>query len=166
MGALLGLFLDIGFLSGRPQDLPASRSLPIVTGILAFLTNYAVDTGFTQNGQRLDFALAQTSLLGLWIGLVLSARRLWVRYGQTVSAVYGSNVLINLITWPLSFGRGFGALGSEILAIALAVWFVAIITKILWHAVELPLFLSALMSLTGIVVSGWVLITLFPLPSS
>jgi len=149
MGALLGLFLDIGFLSGRPQDLPASRSLPIVTGVLAFLTNYAVDTGFTQTGQRLDFALAQTSLLGLWIGLVLSARRLWVRYGQTVSAVYGSNVLINLITWPLSFGRGFGPLGSKILAIVLAVWFVAIITKILWHAIELPLALTALMSLTG-----------------
>lgn len=166
MGALLRLFLDIGFLSGRPQDLPASRSLPIAVGVLAFLTNYAVDTGFTQNGQRLDFALAQTSLLGLWIGLVLSARRLWGRYGQTMSAVYGSNVLINLITWPLSFGRGFGALGSEILAIVLAVWFVAIITKILWHAVELPLVLSALMSLTGVVVSGWILITLFPLPPS
>lgn len=166
MGALLGLFLDIGFLSGRPQDLPASRSLPIVTGVLALLTNYAVDTGFTQNAQRLDFALVQTSLLGLWIGLVLSARRLWNRYGQTLAAVYGSNVLINLITWPLSFGRGFGAMGSEILAIVLALWFVAIITKILWHAVELPLVLSALTSVTGVVVSGWILMTLFPLPPS
>jgi len=166
MRALLGLFLDIGFLSGRPQDLPASRTLPILTGILALLTNYAVDTGFAQNGQRFDFALAQTSLLGVWIAILLAVRHLWVRYGQTIAAVYGSNVLINLITWPLSFGRGFGAVGSQVLAIILAVWFVAIITKILRHALELPLFLSALMSLTGIIVSGWILITLFPLPQS
>lgn len=166
MRALLGLFLDIGFLAGRPQDLPASRTLPLVTAFLAFLTNYAVDTGFAQNGQRLGFALAQTSLLGAWVGLLLAFRRLWLRYGQTMTAVYGSNVLINLITWPLSFGRGFGALGSEILAIVLAVWFAAIITKILWHALELPLVLSALVTVTGIFVSGWILITIFPLPQS
>ena len=166
MRALLGLFLDIGFLSGRPQDLPASRTLLVFVGVLAFLTNYAVDTGFAHNAQRWDFALAQTSLLGAWIAVVLAGRRLWVRYRQTMAAVYGSNVLINLITWPLSFGRGFGAVGSEVLAIVLAVWFVAIITKILWHALEVPFFLSALMSLTGIFVTGWILITLFPLPQS
>ena len=166
MRALLRLFLNIGFLSGRPQDLPASRSLPLLAGVLAFLTNYAVDTGFAQNGLRFDFALTQTSLLGIWIAILLGVRRMWVRYGQTIAAVYGSNVLINLVTWPLSLGRGFGAVGSEVLAIVLAVWFVAIITKILWHALELPLPLSALMSVTGIFVSGWILITLFPLPQS
>lgn len=166
MRALLGLFLDIGFLSGRPQDLPASRGLLLTTGVLAFLTNYVVDTGFARNGHRLDFALAQTSLLGAWIAIVLALRHLWMRYDQTMTAVYGSNVLINLITWPLSFGRGFGAAGSEIVAIVLALWFVAIIAKVLKCALDLPLFLSALMSLTGVVVSGWILITLFPLPQS
>ena len=125
-----------------------------------------LDTGFSHDIQRLGFAVAQTSLLGLWIAAFIAIRRLWVRYAQTMTAVYGSNVLINLVTWPLSFGHGFGALGSEILAIVLAVWFTAIVTKILWHALELPLPLSALMTLTGIFVSGWILITLFPLPKS
>ena len=166
MRALLKLFLDIGFLVGRPQDLPASRALLVLTALLALATNYAVDTGFSHNIQRLGFAVAQTSLLGLWIAAFIAIRRLWVRYTQTMTAVYGSNVLINLVTWPLSFGHGFGALGSEILAIVLAVWFTAIVTKILWHALELPLPLSALMTLTGIFVSGWILITLFPLPKS
>jgi len=166
MRALLGLFLDIAFLSGRPQDLPASRALPFVAATLAFVTNYAVDTGFAHNGQRLDFALAQTSFLGLWVGALLAVRRFWIRMGQTMTAVYGSNVLINLVTWPLSLGHGFGALGSEVLAIVLAVWFAAILTKILWHALELPLVLSALMTFTCIFVSGWILITIFPLPQS
>lgn len=166
MRALLRLFVDIVFLSGRPQDLPASRALLILTALLALGTNYAVDTGFAHSGHRLDFALAQTGLLGAWIGAVLSMRRLWRRYSQTLTAVYGSNVLINLITWPLSFGRGFGPSGSHLLAIVLAVWFLAILTKVLGHALELPLLLSALVSLTGLLVSGWVLITLFPLPAS
>lgn len=166
MRALLKLFLDIGFLSGRPQDLPASRALLALAAVSALLTNYLVDTGFSHNIQRLGFATTQTSLLGLWVGFFIAIRRFWVRYGQTMTAIYGSNVLINLITWPLSFGHGFGATGSEILAIALAIWFAAIVTKILWHALELPLVLSALMTLTGIFVSGWILITLFPLPKS
>ncbi len=166
MRALLKLFLGIGLLWGRPQDLPASRSLPIVTAGLAFATNYAVDTGFAHNAARIGFAATQTALLGLWVALVLAIRRHRHRYGQTIAAVYGSNVLINLVTWPLSFGRGFGAEGSEILAIALAVWFVAVITKILWHALELPLYLSALISVTGIIASGWVLISAFPLPKT
>ncbi len=166
MRALLKLFLDIGFLSGRPQDLPASRALLVLVAVLALLTNYLVDTGFSHNMQRLSFATAQTSLLGLWVGLFIAIRRFWIRYGQTMTAIYGSNVLINLITWPLSLGHGFGAVASEVLAIALALWFAAIVTKILWHALELPLVLSALMTLTGIFLSGWVLITLFPLPKS
>ncbi len=166
MRALLKLFLDIGFLSGRPQDLPASRSLLVLVTVLALVTNYLVDTGFSHNVQRLSFATAQTSLLGLWVGLCIAIRRFWVRYGQTMTAIYGSNVLINLITWPLSFGHGLGAAASEVAAIALAIWFAAIVTKILWYALELPLALSALMTMTGIFVSGWVLITLFPLPKS
>ncbi|WP_297360902.1 hypothetical protein [Acidiferrobacter sp.] len=166
MRAQLKLFLDIGFLAGRPQDLPASRTLLVLTAVLALATNYVVDTGFSHNLQRLGFAAAQTFLLGLWVAIFLALRRLWVRYGQTMTAIYGSNVLINLVTWPLSLGHGFGALGSEVLAIALAVWFTAVVTKILWHALELPLPLSALVTLTGIFVSGWILITLFPLPKS
>ncbi len=166
MTGLLRLFLDIGLLSGRPQDLPASRALLVLTGALALSTNYAVDTGFSHASQRLGFAVMQTSLLGLWIAAFLAIRRYWTRYSQTLSAVYGSNILINLVTWPLSFGPGFGALGSEVLAVALALWFAAIVTKILWHALELPLVLSALMTLTGIFISGWILITIFPLPKS
>ncbi len=166
MRALLRLFLDIALLSGRPQDLPASRALPVVTGVLALATNYAVDTGFAHNLQRLGFAAAQTLILGAWVGLFLAIRRFWVRYGQTMTAVYGSNVVVNLVTWPLALAHGIGPLGSEILAIALAVWFVAIVTKILWHALELSLPLSALLTVTGTFASGWILISLFPLPKA
>ncbi|MDA8360782.1 MAG: hypothetical protein M0Z44_02110 [Gammaproteobacteria bacterium] len=166
MTALLGIFLRIGFLVGKPQELPASTTLPILTGILAFLTNYAVDTGFSRPLHRLDFALAQTALLALWIGAAISLRRVWLRYGQTLSAVYGGNILINLVTWPLSFEPGIGAFGAKVLGIGLALWLLAIVTRILAQALDVPIFLSALISLTGLQVSGWILISLFPLPKS
>ncbi|MDA8390065.1 MAG: hypothetical protein M0Z76_04930 [Gammaproteobacteria bacterium] len=166
MTALLGIFVRIGLLVGKPQDLPASTTLPILTAILAFLTNYAVDTGFAREIHRLDFALAQTGLLAVWIGAAISLRRVWVRYSQTLSAVYGGNILINLVTWPLSFESGIGAFGAKVLGIVLALWLLAIVTKILAHALEVPILLSALISLTGLQLSGWILISLFPLPKS
>ncbi len=166
MTALLGIFLRIGFLIGKPQELPASTTLPVLTGVLAFLTNFAVDTGFAREIHRFDFALAQTGLLAIWIGAAISLRRVWVRYNQTLSAVYGGNILINLVTWPLSFDPGLGALGAKVLGIVLALWLLAIVTKILTHALEVPILLSALISLTGLQVSGWILITLFPLPKT
>ena len=166
MTALLRIFLRIGLLVGKPQDLPASTTLPVLAGLIAFATNYAVDTGFDRPAHRFGFALAQTGLLAVWIGATISLRRVWVRYGQTLSAVYGGNILINLVTWPLSLGSFLGAFGAKVLGIILALWLLAIVTKILAHALEVPILLSALISLTGLLLSGWILITLFPLPKS
>lgn len=154
MAALLRPFRDSGFLTDHPQDRLVPRAL------LAVGTNCVVDTGAALQGPRPDFALARIGRLGGWIRTVLAAR-----HDRTLTAVYGSSVLVGLITGRWSYGPGFGPAGAQMATIARAVWFPAILTTIFAHALEWPLLWSALAGLTGSLPRGWLPTTLLLLPA-
>ncbi len=167
MQALFKTFLAIAVLTGRPQDLPASRTLLGWAALVSVWSNYMVDSAHDQPGARLLFALVQTVLLGGWVWVALLARNHPERWTQTMTALYGAAALLNLLAWPL-----LGLLQTEgvaagsvplFFALAMTLWFLAIMTQVLHHALMLPLLGSGALSFGILVANGWILMNLFPL---
>lgn len=167
MQALFKTFLAIAVLTGRPQDLPASRTLLAWTAVISIWSNYIVDSAHGQPGTRLLFALMQTLLLGGWVWVALTARNHPERWMQTMTAIYGCAALLNLLAWPLlgmlqAEGMAAGSV-PLFFALAMTLWFLAIMTQVLHHALMLPLLGSGALSFAILVANGWILMTLFPL---
>ncbi len=165
MLAVLKVFLEISLLSGKPQDLPAQNSLLWLTAATAVGSNYLTDSVHTDIVSRLLFALAETALLGLAVWVALAIRHYPARWPQTMMALYASSTFINIITWPLTFWLTNAPEPAWPLLIGLAItaWFVAIMARVLHHALMLPMALSTLVSLACLVSSGLILIKLFGL---
>lgn len=160
--------LAVVFLSGRPQDLPASRSVLATLAVLSVVTGYLVDRAHDDEAMRLLFALTQTVLLGAWVWLALYVRGYPARWIQTMSALYGSALFLNLVTWPLFVWLEASQSGTPLplfFALVMTLWFLAIMTQVLRHALVLPAVLSALVSFGLLVINGWILVSLFPLSS-
>lgn len=166
MHPLLKTFLAIATLRGRPQDLPASSTLLVGAALLAVFSNYVVDSAHDQAGVRLLFALVQTVLLGGWVWLALLARNHPERWLQTMTALYGCAALLNLLAWPLMgllAGDGEVVTVPVLFALGMTLWFVAIMTQVLHHALMVPLLGSGALSFGMLVANGWILLNLFPL---
>jgi hypothetical protein len=165
--ALFKTFLAIAVLTGRPQDLPTSHTLLAWAAVVSVWSNYIVDSAHDQPGARLLFALAQTLLLGGWVWAALVARNHPERWTQTMTAIYGSAALLNLLAWPLlGLLQAEGVAAGSVplfFALVMTLWFLAIMSQILHHALMLPLLGSAALSFGILVANGWILMTLFPL---
>jgi hypothetical protein len=165
---IVNTLFAIVFLSGRPQDLPTSRTLLGVLAALSVAVGYAID-GLHANDQtvRLLFATAQTVLLGVWIWLALFVRGYPERWLQTMSALYAANVILNLLAWPISaFLQRATAVPQALPLVFLILtgfWFLAIMTQVLREALVMPTPVSALVSFGLLILNGWVLLGLFPL---
>lgn len=166
--SLLWTLLSIVFMSGRPQDLPASRRITGSLAVLSVLTGYLVDRAHDDDITRLLFAFTQTLLLGAWVWIALYVRGYPSRWRQTMSALYGGALFLNLITWPLFAWLEASETGTPLplfFALVLTLWFLAIMTQVLHHALVLPGVLSGLVSFALLVINGWILVSLFPLTS-
>ncbi len=165
MLAVLKIFLDISLLSGKPQDLPASNTLLWLTALSAAGTNYIADGVHPDLFVRLLFALAETVLLGLVVWVALVIRHYPERWPQTMMALYASSVFVNITTWPVILWLT-NAPASDwpiIVGLAITVWFIAIMARVLHYALTLPVALSTLVSLACLMTTGLILIKLFGL---
>ena len=80
--------------------MPASQALLITTGALLILTAVLSDQLHGDLFGKLTFALAQVALLSTVVWIVLSIRKVPERIVQTLTALYGSGTLIQLLIWP------------------------------------------------------------------
>lgn len=161
--------IDIFLLRGKPQDLPADRSLVWQAALLSVASNFAIDDLHPNAGMRLLFAVTQVVLLGAVVWGALRLRGFPQRWIQTMAPLYAGGAIINLIAWPLfslvilpnAPASGEWAL---LLGVGMTVWFLAIMTNVMHHALELPIGRSALVSIACMMVSGLLLLMLFPIP--
>ncbi len=100
MNSLLLLFFDLIRLRRGPQDLPASQNLLIISGLLLIVTAILGDQMNDDFGGRLIFALAQVAILTVTVWGVLALNQKQERAVQTLTAIYGTSVLIQLVVWP------------------------------------------------------------------
>ena len=160
--------IDICLLRGKPQDLPTDRSLVWQTALLSIASNFAIDNLHPNAGMRFLFASTQAALLGAVVWGALRLRGFPQRWMQTIAPLYASGALINLLAWPLfslvivpnAPASGNWAL---MLGVGMTVWFLAIMTNVMHHALELPVGRSALVSIACLMFSGLLLLLLFPM---
>lgn len=164
MRAALKTLLNISLLSGRPQDLPASHALLVLAMIAALTANYLVDAVHPTTLTRVQFALAETVLLGFTVWVVLVTRRRPHRWPQTMIALYGSSVVVNIAAWPIvNWLLQLQAAGVVLLlGLVLTAWFIAIMARVLHFALDLSLGVGVLIAVLALLVNGAVLLSLFP----
>ncbi len=160
--------IDIFLLRGKPQDLPADRSLVWKAALLAVASNFAIDDLHPNGVMRVIFAAAQSVLLGAVVWGALRLRGFPQRWMQTITPLYAGGALINFLAWPLftlvimpnAPASGTWAL---FLGVVMTAWFLAIMTNVMHHALELPIGRSALISIACMMVAGLLLLLLFPI---
>ncbi|HXK56931.1 MAG: hypothetical protein KDI74_05210 [Gammaproteobacteria bacterium] len=168
MGRLLNVFVDICLLRAGPQDLPGSHFLVLLTASLSLLTGTLVIVGTFGS---LDTALAAQLLdilllLGL-LRLVLQLTGKSARFPQTASALFGSGVLINLVTMPLqllgsadspaSSGGGL----SGLFYLALVIWALVIVGHIIRHTLEIRIAAGIAIALGYFLIVNYIVQSLF-----
>ncbi len=164
MVALLKIFIDMCLLRAAPQDLPCSHFLLILSVAVYFLVGLGISLADQDMGLALLSAGVDTGLmiglayLGLWI------RDFGARFMQTVTALCGTGVLFELLSWPLVVTLqqlGENASGAlPVLLVALFIWIIAVIGNILRHALELSLWAGIGISLLYVYTSMRVMVAL------
>ena len=158
---VLNTLLAIALFRAKPQDLPSSNQLLVVTTFLAILTYALTDTLHDQIGLIMATAIAQVVLFGAAIYFALRIKNVAERWPQTITALYGCGAILQLLGWPLSIWLGYIVDPAQrsmpfLLIVALGFWFLAIMTWVLHHALDTPKPISFLISMTcqGVVVIG------------
>jgi hypothetical protein len=160
-------YLDICLLRRRPQDLPCSTALMILTlsaYALVSLTMAAIDLA---TEQALLVALADTALLCLGAALVLYLVRKPARTIQTVTALAGTGTVLGLIALPIvrwltaSHASQGDASVPALLWLGLFFWSLAVTGHVLRHALDIRfaagLLMAAIFMLANVQIVQWLL---------
>ena len=168
MRYLLSSLVQIALLRKDPSILPASAILVVLTGI-AFTVASALQSWILHGNDRLlgrtAYDLALTVAL-FW--LLLTLTRHGNRFRQTLSAVFGTTVLVTpfavvllAIQAPQAtvYAIKFLAWTGSVIVI---VWYILIISHILRTAIQIGFVTSIAVALTWLIVGDQLLKWLFP----
>lgn len=146
MKPLLNLFIGICLLRAKPQDVPASSSLMLLTLLAVIVTGLPGTMSLTGGlVSALMMGLLDVALtLGL-LQIFLTMLKLSSRLVQSATALFGTGVVINLLSLPVLWLAGVNgedsanqALGG-VLYLVLLVWSLLIMGHILRHSFNLHL---------------------------
>ncbi len=145
---LWSAFFLICRLQLRPQDLPASSILLILSLCLYTLVSMTLSLFHLSIKPAILSALLDTSLLILLTNSLLYIVHYSVRINQTLTALAGTNSVLGILSIPLLFWLeqlqlqpGDIAL-PELLLLGLIMWNIAVYAHILRHALEVPFFVG------------------------
>ncbi len=139
--SILKILVDICLFQAKPQDLPASQSLVLATGAGTVITNLLVHRAQGEILQVLVNSVAQVVVFGLCVWMVLRLKLRVERFPQTISAIYGSSALLQLVAWPMAASLprtdNVPELSLPILLIlGVGIWVLAISVHVLREALE------------------------------
>ena len=168
MNSIFLLFIDLIRLRRGPQDLPSSQNLLIITGFLLIVTAILGDHMNDDFAGRLIFALTQVAILTITVWIILALNRKSERAVQTLTAFYGTSVIIQLVVWP--FRSWLLSMSEEaqqqatlplLAVIALAVWSFVVMVHIYRNALDASRGKAILISIITQVIIGMSMLTLF-----
>lgn len=141
---LLNLFVDICLLRAAPQALPASTFLLLTVAVLSLITGVVViGNHFANPLLALLAQLLDLAVMALLVGGVLRLQGRLPRFYQSMTALFGSSVLLNLAVMPVQLLIGddpakspMGDVGV-LLFLILVVWGLVVIGHILRHTFEM-----------------------------
>lgn len=137
----------------RPQDIPASRELLLLSVMIYFLLDLLLAKLDANIKNALPAALVDTVFLLVFVlGLLLLCRKV-NRWAQTVTALAGTGIVFGLLLMPAVIslsGSDTMTPVQQILSILLypvLIWFVVVVAHIFRHAMSSSFALGAFVSL-------------------
>jgi hypothetical protein len=169
LNKLFNIYVDLCLLRAAPQDLPSSMFLVALTAVIGVITGTVVivgsigDLGVAFLAQLLDVVL----LYVLVYALLAYTHRL-ARLPQTMAALFGAGVLVNLVTMPVQLLMGddpatapMGTLGV-LLYLVVMIWALVIIGHILRHTLETRFGNGMLLAIGYFMLVNWLVQILLP----
>jgi hypothetical protein len=143
---LLKLFIDICRLQAKPQDVPASNALLLLTIALALVSGMAsISSSVHGVIEIVAISLMDVALTLTLLYLFLNLTNLSSRLMQAATAMFGTGTVINLVSLPVMWmmnsspeNPGFQLLGA-LFYFGLLIWSLVIMGHILRHSFNLPL---------------------------
>ncbi|MFP4183703.1 MAG: hypothetical protein ACLFRW_03900 [Halorhodospira sp.] len=150
MGALLQTLLGICALREGPQDLPYSpRHLLGVIAASSALSVIAVNN-LPETGPALPQVAVATLFSLAFLYALLILRGLQPRFVQSATALFGTDLIINLpvtaLSFPIATHGPESAQGAVLAMLLLWFWQIAILGHILRHTLEMRLALGMLLA--------------------
>ena len=153
----LRLFFDLCFFRQSAENIPRSDTLLLLTATAAIVSGAL--NAMPEEGVMRAVLLATAEVVlfagGIWISLIIRGHR--ERWTQTMTGIYGTTTLLQILTLPL-FGwhmqlaspDTFGlTLTLPLMAIAgIAIWSLAVMTSILRQAMQVPI-VAAILIIIG-----------------
>ncbi len=144
-----------------PQDLPAGRSALAVT-ILAYAALTAFNLGRGEgNASPIPVLILAVVLPLVTVWIVLKVRKHTERWEQTLTALFGTNALLTLLTLPFSLAAGADPNAAlALLLLASFFWSFAVDAHIWRHALEVSFATALLITVLLFVVSLFIITSL------
>ena len=168
---LIKPFWAICLLRLAPQDLPVSHLLLGVTLTVNLVCRTAVATVHFPFNSAVLVALANLVVVFLIVVALLQQAGKSQRIVQTVTALAGAGILLNIIALPITVAivgaraRGADSAGAELLLLGLRCWNWAIVAHVMRHALSVRFATGAAIAFMLIVVTYLVLSAMFPNPA-
>lgn len=154
---LIGIFL----LRAGPQDLPARGSVLILT-VLAYAVLAAVSITVGPSEQDpLPPVLASIVMTSVLSWLVLRVAGRAARWPQTVTALFGTNLFLRLMSLPLAMAGESPPAPAALLGLAVFFWHFAVHGHIFRHALEVSFSFGVAVAV-GLFAAGYFILTNIP----
>lgn len=169
MNLLLKLFIDICRLRAKPQDVPASNVLLLLTIALALVSGILAISGSVYGFmQTAMISLMDVAVTLILLSLFLKLMNLSSRLLQTATAIFGTGTIFNLLSLPVMVLMNSGAenpgyqLLGALFYFALLIWGLVVMAHILRHSFKLPLTGGLLIAIGYFLLINTLIQTLFP----
>ncbi len=142
MVQIVKYFANLVTFRAKPQDIPDSHQLLVLTALLALATSLLTATIGDTFGATLAISTLQVIIFATVIWLVLKYNGVPERWRQTITALFGALTLMQLIGWIVSPGADHMTQPSATttlpapIVMAVAAWYLAIMTHVLRHAID------------------------------
>ena len=166
---LFKIFVDIFFLRAKPQDVPASSALlllSIVFVIVSGLASMLSSVGGLIQG--IVVSLIDVALTFVLLTAGLNIMNISSRLTQAATAVFGSGVIVNLVSLPVVWLLSSAPENSELrllgglLYFVLLVWSLVIMGHIIRHSFNLHLSSGILIAIGYFLVANTLIQMFFP----
>lgn len=149
--------LQIAFFKAKPQDFPFSPYYAAFVTLALIVANYYPLALTNKLSQPLALILCKVSLLATFIFLILKLNKKDSRFIQSITVIFGTQVLVQIIAIFISIPAGV-----SIFALVLELWALAISIYVLKEALECNVPSSLFLTLGYHMMTGSLLMFLFP----
>jgi len=165
MKKVIDVFWKICLFKLRPQDLPASSFLLLVSMLAYGIAGVLVGLMSLSPGVALISTVLDIALVGSMTQLLLWIKQMTPRFKQAFTALMGTGAIVGFLALPLAFlqtqaGEEPAVLPSVML-LGLVLWSFGIVGHILRHTISAPFFVGVMLAVLYMYVSMSIMRSLF-----